>query len=123
MNRDLTISVERSPIFLRFVDELVVLYFSNSRRFSLCRTMLEVCVNELVPKGNVRTFPPPTLEKLIDQLCDNFTIPGGIRNQLHKVRRLTNPVVHGKRLVDRDEAKDTLKKTLAVINQLYQYNK
>jgi len=98
--------------------------------FSLCRTILEVCIKDLsvtykiIPSdsANVRQIKSRSLElnELINQLCDKNKIFRGVRNQLHKIRRETNFIIHGNRIVKKQEAKDMLKDTLSVIHKLYE---
>jgi len=98
--------------------------------FSLCRTILEVCIKDLaaiyklIPSdsGNVRQMKSrnPELNELINQICDANNIFRGVRNQLHKIRRETNFIIHGNRIVKKQEAKDMLKDTLSVIHKLYE---
>jgi hypothetical protein len=98
--------------------------------FSLCRTILEVCIKDvatickILPADmhNIRQTAShtPDLYDLINQLSDQFTIFAPIRGQLHKVRRETNYIIHGNRLVKKEKAKDILKETLLVIHRLYE---
>lgn len=98
--------------------------------FSLCRTILEVCIKDIatncqiIPKDseNVRQMAlrTPELNDLIEKLCDGFTVFSVIRNQLHRVRKKTNSIIHGTRLVHPKEAKEILKDTVLVIHQLYE---
>ena len=67
--------------------------------FSLCRTILEICIKDVATtckilpadKRNIMHMAShtPELYVLINQLCDQFTIFGAIRIQLHKVRKGT----------------------------------
>jgi hypothetical protein len=98
--------------------------------FSLCRTVLEICIKDLaVVNGilsadshNVRQMSSrvPDLYDLINQLCDKFGERGNVRKQLHKVRTKTNYIIHGNRVVKRDEAKEVLRETLSAIHQLFE---
>lgn len=98
--------------------------------FSLCRTILEVCIKDVATtykilpadKRNIRQIASctPDLYNLINQLCDQFTIFDAIRDQLHKVRRGTNGIIHGNRIVGKQGAKDMLKDTLLVVHRLYE---
>lgn len=98
--------------------------------FSLCRTMLEICIKDVATKYNMlpadihnirhMASRTPDLNDLIDQLCNQFTIFDGIRDRLHKVRRRTNYIIHGNRLVKREETRTMLKETLSVIHELYE---
>jgi len=98
--------------------------------FSLCRTILEVCIKDLaaiyklIPpdSGNVRQMKSrnPELNELINQLCDANNMFRGVRNQLHRIRRETNFIIHGNRIVKKQEAKDMLKDTLLVIHKVYE---
>ena len=98
--------------------------------FSLCRTILEVCIKDIatncqiIPKDseNVRQMASrtPELNDLIEKLCDGFTVFNVIRNQLHRVRKKTNSIIHGTRLVNQKEAMEILKETVLVIHQLYE---
>ena len=130
----LTLSCGKIPANLSgFVDEARHCYTFRQFNavFSLCRTILEVCIKDLATTCKIlpadtdkirrMTSRTPDLYDLINQLCDQFTIFDGVRNQLHKVRRGTNFIVHGNRLVKRQEAKNILKETLLVIHQLYEF--
>lgn len=101
--------------------------------YSLCRTILEVCIKDLagaykiIPSDsdNVRQMMSrnPELNELINQLCDKNKVFRGVRNQLHKIRRETNFIIHGNRIVNKQEAKDMLKDTLLVIHKVYEMEK
>ncbi len=129
----LTLSCGKVPNNLSsFVDEARHCYVFQqfNAMYSLCRTILEICIKDvatackILPADihNVRHLASrtPDLCDLINQLCDQFTIFDTIREQLHKVRRATNYIIHGNRLVKREEAKDMLRETLLVIQRLYE---
>lgn len=129
----LTLSCGSIPENLsRFVDEARSCYAFQQFNavFSLCRTILEICIKDIatacgilpVDLHNVRHIASrlPDLYDLINQLCYQFPAFSRIQDQLHGVRRRTNSIIHGNRLVKRDEAKNTLKETLSVIHELYE---
>ena len=130
----LTLSCGEVPENLsRFVSEARHCYTFQQYNavFSLCRTILEVCIKDIATKckilpadmRNIRhisTSRTPDLYDIINQLCDKSNMFDVIRNQLHKVRRETNYIIHGNRIVKKKQAKDILKDTLLVIHQLYE---
>jgi hypothetical protein len=129
----LTLSCGKIPANLsKFVDEARHCYTFQQFNavFALCRTILEVCIkdlaiaNKILPEDShkIRYMKSrtPDLYDLINQLCDRFTTFKQVRNRLHKLRSTTNFIIHGNRLVKREEAKDILKETLLVIHQLYE---
>jgi len=128
----LTLSCGKIPANLsKFVNEARHCYVFQQYNavFALCRTILEVCIKDLaveykiLPKdsNNIRHMKSrmPDLFDLINQLCDRFTPFNQIKNRLHKIRLTTNFIIHGNRLVRKEEAKDTIKETLLVVHQLY----
>lgn len=128
----LTLSCGKVPDNLsKYVDEARHCYVFQQYNavFSLCRTILEVCIKDLaiaykiLPKDshNVKYMKSrmPDLFDLINQLCDQFAPFKQIKNRLHKIRLQSNFIIHGNRLVKKEEAKDTLKETLLVVHQLY----
>ena len=129
----LTISCGKIPDNLsRFVREARNCYAFQQFNavFSLCRTTLEVCIKDLattykiIPSDsdNIKQMMTrsPELYELIEQLCGSYRVFKGIRNQLHKIRRETNFIIHGNRIVKKQEAKDMLQNTLLVIHKLYE---
>ena len=129
----LTLACGKLPDNLsRFVDEARHCYAFQQFNavFSLCRTILEVCIKDVATAcailptdmNNIRQMESRTsdLYYLINRLCDEFSMFSPIRGQLHRVRRGTNSIIHGDRIVRRAEAKDTLKETLFTIHQLYE---
>jgi len=129
----LTLSCGKVPENLsRFVDEARHCYTFQQFNavFSLCRTILEVCIKDVATKCKILPADKPNIKQmssrtpelydLINQLCDQFTIFDTIRYQFHKVRRDTNYIIHGNRIVNKQEAKDILKDTLFVVHQLYE---
>lgn len=129
----LIISCGKIPSNLsRFVEEARHCYTFQQyiAVFSLCRTILEVCIKDIttnckiLPEDseNVKQMASrtPELNDLINKLCDEFTFFNVIRNQLHSVRKKTNSIIHGTRLVNKKEAKEVLKETVLVIHQLYE---
>ena len=83
----------------RFVDEARHCYTFQQYNavFSLCRTILEVCIKDIATtckilpkdKGNIKRLASrtPELCDLINQLCDEFTIFESIRDPLHRVEK------------------------------------
>ena len=118
----------------KFVDEARDCYAFQKYNavFSLCRTILEVCIKDFaatykfIPSdySNVRQlkYRNPDLNELINQLCD-MRIFKGVHNQLHKIRRETNFFIHGNRIVKKQEAKKMLKDTLSAVHKLYEIEK
>lgn len=116
----------------RFVDEARNCYTFQQYNavFSLCRTIIEICIkdlaviNEILPRDscNIRQLSSrtPELYELINQLCDRVSVFDKIRKPLHKVRTGTNYIIHGNRIVKREEAKNILKQTLMVVHELYE---
>lgn len=129
----LTLSCGKVPDNLsRFFDEARHCYTFQqfNAMYSICRTILEICIKDVatackilpVDFHNIRHLSSRTYDlcMLINQLCDNFKMFDTIREQLHKIRKGTNYIIHGNRLVKRDEAKDMLRETLLVIHRLYE---
>ncbi|RJR22306.1 MAG: DUF4145 domain-containing protein [Desulfobacteraceae bacterium] len=98
--------------------------------FSLCRTIIESCIkdlaviNKIIPRDsrNISQLSSrtPELYELINQLCDQVGVFDKIRKPLHKVRTGTNYIIHGNRIVGKEESKNILKQTLLVVHQLYE---
>ena len=115
-----------------FVDEARQCYAFHQYAavYSLCRTMLEICVRDLSIKYEI--IPGDTykvkyqrnkksdLINLIDQLCDKIHPLGKYRDQLHNVRMKGNNIVHGNRTVPAAEEEQILRDTLSVIHNLYE---
>jgi len=129
----LTISCGKVPANLsRFVDEArhCFTFQQYNAVFSLCRTILEVCVKDVATKHevlpsdqkNIRYMVShaPELYGLINQLCEQCAAFEVIRVQLHEVRKGTNSIIHGNSIVTRKEAKEMLGKTLVAAHQLYE---
>lgn len=129
----LAISCGRVPENLsRFVEEArqCFTFRQFNAVFSLCRTMLEICIKDAATRYKIlpadihnikyMSSRTPDLNDLIDQLCDQVTIFDGVRDRLHRVRRRTNYIIHGNRLVGKEETKELLRETLSVIHEFYE---
>ncbi len=98
--------------------------------FALSRTILELCVKDIATRNNLISSDHPNVRQiaaripdlynLINLLCDSFAEYNKLRRDLHRVRIKTNSIVHGTRLVNKEEAKVALRDTLQVVHNLYQ---
>lgn len=101
---------------------------------ALCRTMLEIAVRDVaidygvIPRdtGKVshlaargRKPQGPDLSEMIHRITEHSEVLH-LRDPLHRVRQLTNAVIHGSRSVSENEALRILKETLSAIHRLYE---
>lgn len=128
----LILSCGNLPTYLdTFVSEVRNCYVFQQYNavYVLCRTMLEISVKnvaiskKIIPEDThkIKQLESRTLDlyTLIDVLCDNFPKYKSLRSNLHEVRKRTNSIVHGSNVVNKQEAKLLLKKTLLVIHELF----
>jgi len=98
--------------------------------FALSRAILEVALRDLCLKygvlkpdqGNVKQMPtrfPPLYDMLTD-LCAEMPTFAVLRAELDDVRRQTNYIVHGNRVVTAGEANNILQDTFHVVHRLYE---
>ena len=98
--------------------------------FALSRTILEVALRDLCLKygvlkqdqGNVKQMPTrfPSLYDMITDLCAEMPAFAVLRAELDDVRRQTNYIVHGNRVVTGSEAKKILQDIFHVVHRLYE---
>ena len=93
--------------------------------YSLCRTILEIGVRDMgVRKGFLKEKNGKIIHQksyrmeLIDLIDMATKGKGRIRNKMHQIRKKTNFLIHGRKTVSPEEAKEMLKTTLKVIHEL-----
>lgn len=93
--------------------------------YSLCRTMLEVAMRDIGertdkiqrPKNDrefYREYPPRTLI--------NITSKGRLRGKIHNLYDELSSLIHGYKTIKSTEARATLRKTLVIVQELYDSN-
>jgi len=122
------ISGVSTPVELdSFVDEARKCYTFKQYNavYSLCRTILETAMRDIgVRKGNIippendidfyNEYPP---RKLI-----NHVSTGGLNKKIHNLYTELSSLIHGYKMIKPSNAKNTLKETLLIVQELYNKN-
>ena len=96
--------------------------------FAMCRTILETSLRDvaqridLLPKDETNIIHLKTKKIKWSDLA-NKIVPGQLRNQIDEIYSSTSFLIHGNKTVNKEEATITFKKTISVIQALYDYHK
>ncbi len=126
----LILAAGKIPEYLaHFLDEARKCYAFQqySAVYSLCRTMLEitvrhVCVKHKLIEDKSQKVKPleyfePNLAIMIREIC-NIPIYKPLKERLDGIRRKSNFLIHGNKTVSEIEAKEMLRETLRVIQEI-----
>lgn len=122
----LILAVGKIPEHLtRFVSEARNCYAFRqySGVYSLCRTILEICVRDICVKHGIVQNKPSEYNKLglhdmIVKIC-KLEKYKHLKDRLDNIRLETNFLIHGNKTIWGQEARDMLRETLKVVQELY----